>query len=313
MHTKIWTAIHTPFYEDGSINFEGVYSNVKQLIERGVEGIYCNGLFGEGWAVNFEERIAIAKTVVEAAEGKADVCSVATIGSLEETIELGKQYKKIGVGYTCLITPNHKKPHSELVANFKKMMREIDMPFILFNAISPEGSVMTAEAFAEISQNSNVKILKTTAPTEINIALQNAARHGVMVADPTEEKFFTNATQNGQKVMFSDPEPYLYQTADFRPIEKYVRLLDKGEIVEAKKIFYALQPLRYVYNIWFLSSFYDGIMTMAYLKKFADLAGLVGGEVREPLKPISPEEGVKMEKQFNEAKRKVQEILYDII
>lgn len=309
MHTKIWTAIHTPFHEDGTIDFIGIRQNVEQYIRLGIEGLFCNGLFGERWAVDADERIAIAKTVHEAAAGRAEICSVATIGNREETIELGRRYKEMGLEYTCLITPNQMRPHKELVAHFTKLMDAIDMPFVLFNSITPEGSVMTPEAFAEISQNPNVRILKTTASDEMNAALQKAARPGVMVADPTEEKFFINATQNRQAIMFSDPEPYLYQREDFRPIERYVRLLDQGEIIAAKNIFEALQPLREVYNYWFLKPFYDGIMTMAYLKKLAEIAGLTGGAVREPLKPVSPEEGAEIEHQFRHVMRKTQENL----
>lgn len=313
MHTKIWTAIHTPFHEDGAIDFSGIRRNVETYVRLGIEGLFCNGLFGERWAINADERIAIAKTVHEAAAGRAEVCSVATIGSKEETIELGKSYKKIGLEYTCLITPNQPKPHKELVTYFTSLMDKIDMPFVLFNSITPEGSVMTPQAFEEISQNPNVKILKTTASDKTNTALSKAARPGVMVADPTEEKFFINATQNQQAIMFSDPEPYLYQREQFRPIERYVRLLDQGEIIEAKNIFEALQPLREVYNYWFLKPFYDGIMTMAYLKKLAEIAGLVGGAVREPLKPVSPEEGAEIEHQFHSAMRKVQENLEGLL
>lgn len=326
MHIKIWSAIHTPFYEDGSIDFDGIRENVRICLARGIEGLFCNGLFGEGWAVNAEERIAIAKTIQEAAAGRAEICSVATIGndngsakdagtgsSIEETIELGLEYKKLGLDYACLITPNHRKTDKDLIQYFERQMEAIDMPFILFNSITPEGSILTPEAFAKISQNPNVRILKTTAPKEINQNLQEAAQGNVLIADPHEEKFFCNAVNHGQKIMFSDPEPYLYQTEDFRPIETYVRLLEQGEVIQARQIFDALQPLRDVYNYWFLRPFYDGIMTMAYLKKFAEIAGLAGGDVREPLKAVSPEESADMEQQFSAAMRQVQKQLSDIL
>lgn len=310
MHIKIWSAIFTPFFDDGTVDYEGLATNVRAIAKRGVEGIFCNGLFGEQWAVGAEERIEIARTVLEAAGGKMEVCSMASVGTMEENIELGKEYKRMGIDYSCLITPSRKAPTQELINYFNKQMEAIDMPFVLFNSISAEGNVMTPQAFGEISKNPNVKILKTTAPDEINMELQKAAREGVLVANPHERQFFKNVTQNGQKIMFSDPEPYLYQTEDFRPVETYVRLLGDGEILSAKKIFDALEPLREVYDYWFLRPFYDGIMTMAYLKKFAEIAGLAGGNVRQPLKPVPPDEGVEMEYQFKKALRNVQEKLH---
>lgn len=314
MHRKIWTAVHTPFCENGSIDFDGIRTNVHEYAKRGIEAIFCNGLFGEEWSVNAQERIEIAKAVKEASAGRMEVCSVATLKDEDETIELGKQYKALGIGYSCLITPKEKKSTKELVDYFNRLMDGIDMPFIIFNSVTPDGSVMTPQAFAEISKNPNVKILKTTASDEVNVQLRNAAaRDEVLVADPIEEKFFKNATEYGQKIMFSDPEPYLYQKENFRPVEKYVKLLDNGEIIEAKKVFDALDPLRKVYNYWFLKPFYDGIMTIAYLKKFAEIAGLKGGNVREPLKPVSPEESAQMERQFDKAMRECEERLYGLV
>ncbi len=307
MHTKIWSAIFTPFYDDGTVDYEGLRKNVQAFAERGIEGLFCNGLFGENWAVGAEERIDIARTVLDAADGRMEVCSVASVGTVEENIELGKEYKRMGLNYTCLITPSRKVPVPELISYFNRQMEAIDMPFVLFNSISPEGNVLAPQAFAEISKNPNVKILKTTASDDVNIELQRVAREGVMVANPHEKQFFKNVTENGQRIMFSDPEPYLYQSEDFRPIETYVRMLDNGDIINAKKVFDALYPLREVYDYWFLKPFYDGIMTMAYLKKFAEIAGLVGGNVRCPLKPVSPDEGVEMESQFNRAMREVRE------
>ena len=76
MKTKIWVAVHTPFNRDGSIDFEGVKSNVEQYVARGIDGIFCNGLFGENWSVSADERVEIARAVMEAAKGRLKICSV---------------------------------------------------------------------------------------------------------------------------------------------------------------------------------------------------------------------------------------------
>ena len=61
MNTQIWIAIHTPFFEDGTIDEAGVRANVDAFVERGIDGIFCNGLMGENWAVPLDERIEIVK------------------------------------------------------------------------------------------------------------------------------------------------------------------------------------------------------------------------------------------------------------
>lgn len=310
MNTKIWVAVPTPFHEDGSLDLEGIAFNTKEYAARGINGIFCNGLFGENWALGEEERALVARTIRDAAEGKLEICAVATMGTEEETVRMGRIYKEMGIDYACLITPKKALPDEELIGQFGRLMEAIDMPFVIFNSVTPEGvSVLTPAAFAEISKNENVKILKTTVSDEVNNALRRAAREGVLVSDPTEEKFFRNATENGQRILFADPEPFLYQTQTFQPIRTYISLIEKGEVGRAKEIFDALAPLRVQYNKWFLKAFYEGTMTMAYLKVFAEVTGLVGGAVRAPLTPVPAEEREQMSREILDAFQQVHAVL----
>lgn len=313
MNTQIWIAIHTPFLEDGSIDEVGVRKNVEAYIERGINGIFCNGLMGENWAVPLDERLNIVKMIIGQANKRIKVCAVATLDTEEETIALGLKYKELGMDYVCLSTPAEAQGKDELVAYFNKLMDAIDMPTVIFNRITLNGSILNAEIFKEMNKNPHLKILKTTAQDDVNNSMRNVAREDVLVSDPTEEKFFVNATENNQRILFADPEPYLYQTPDFRPIAKYISLIEEGDIETAKKIFNALKPLREMYNKWLMIPFYKDVMTMAYLKKWAEINGMVGGFVRKPLTPLTPAENIQMEKEIRAAQEAVVKALEGMI
>lgn len=313
MNTQIWIAIHTPFFEDGTIDEAGVRANIDAFVERGIDGIFCNGLMGENWAVPLDERIEIVKMIIDQAAGRIKVCAVATLDTEEETIALGKTYKDLGMDYVCLSTPAEAQEKDEIVAYFNRLMDAIDMPTVIFNRITLKGSILNAEIFEEMNKNPHLKILKTTASDEVNNSMRKVARPDVMVSDPTEEKFWVNATEQGQRILFADPEPYLYQTPDFRPIAKYIELIEEGDLETAKKIFDALEPLRVNYNKWLMIPFYKDIMTMAYLKKWAELNGMVGGYVRKPLVPLTAEEDAQMTKEIKEAQAAVREALKGIV
>ena len=215
--------------------------------------------------------------------------------------------------YVCLSTPAEAQEKDEIVAYFNRLMDAIDMPTVIFNRITLKGSILNAEIFEEMNKNPHLKILKTTASDEVNNSMRKVARPDVMVSDPTEEKFWVNATEQGQRILFADPEPYLYQTPDFRPIAKYIELIEEGDLETAKKIFDALEPLRVNYNKWLMIPFYKDIMTMAYLKKWAELNGMVGGYVRKPLVPLTAEEDAQMTKEIKEAQAAVREALKGIV
>lgn len=305
MKTQIWAAVHTPFLENGAIDENGIRHNIERYIERGIAGIFFNGLMGENWSLSQEECQAIAKITVAASKGRLKTCAIATTGSVQDTINLGLSYKKIGLDYCCLITPKTLESKEELVSCMNEKMNGIDMPFVIFNAVTPAGSVLTPDVFSVLCENRNLKILKTTVNDEVNNSLRAVARSDVLVSDPTEEKFFNNATKNGQRILFADPEPYLYQTASFRPVEKYIGLIEEGRLEEARVIFDALAPLREQFNKWILAPFYKGVMTNAYLKKWAELNGFVGGVVRSPLEQLPESVAKEMEIGIRQAQESV--------
>lgn len=78
---------------------------------------------------------------------------------------------------------------------------------------------------------------------------------------------------------------------------------------EAREIFDALEPLRVQYNKWLMIPFYKDIKICAYLKKWAELNGLAGGSVREPLVPLTKEEALEMEKDIRAAQEAVWKVL----
>ena len=301
MKTEIWTAIHTPFHADGSIDEDGLRANVEAYVARGIAGVFCNGLMGENWSVPVEDRLEIVRILSDQSAGRLKVCSVASIGSDEDTIKLGLRYKEAGLDYVCLTTPAEPQPDEELVRRFNYKMDSIDMPTVIFNAVRVDGtSVLTPSAFRALNENPHLRILKSTVSDEMNLALRAEARDDVLVSDPAEEKFFVNATQYGQRILFADPEPVLYQTETFRPIQAYTRLIEEGRI-----IFDALAPLRVEYNKWLMIEFYRGTRINQYLKKWVSLIGLVGGYVREPLVELTPVENLAMEMDIAAAMEKV--------
>jgi 4-hydroxy-tetrahydrodipicolinate synthase len=89
-----------------------------------------------------------------------------------------------------------------------------------------------------------------------------------------------NHIQHGQRVMFADPEPYLFQTAVLKPIEDYRRLLFGGQIEEFVEAYRALVPTRKIYNKWIMDR--CGAMPNAALKHWCVLLGMAGGPPRAP-------------------------------
>ncbi len=59
----IWAAVHTPFHDDGRIDFDTLCENIRRLHSAGVHGIYTTDSDGEFYAIELEEFRALADVV----------------------------------------------------------------------------------------------------------------------------------------------------------------------------------------------------------------------------------------------------------
>ncbi|MDO9426459.1 MAG: dihydrodipicolinate synthase family protein [Methylobacterium sp.] len=287
----IWAAIHTPFTRTGAVDAEGIRSNVRRYLELGLTGVFCNGLMGEVWALTVAERRQVLETIVDEASGRLKVSVVVTATSIPETLEFGAHARAVGADSAVLMVPTSgpRSPFQQ-TAYFEYVCPRLEMPVVLFNAATAAGSALDPTVFARICDLPNLTLLKTTASAAENNALRDVARRGVAVSDPLEENFLGNYRDFGQRVLFADPEPYLYQVGAARPIADYIALLASGRTAEAETAAARLSEIRAVFNAWVMDPLRRGHMPGAAVKVWCDLIGMAGGSVRAPLTPLTEAE-----------------------
>jgi 4-hydroxy-tetrahydrodipicolinate synthase len=293
---EIWAAIHTPFDASGAIDEAGVRRNVRHYIATGLAGVFCNGLMGEVWSLTLPERKRVVELIADEAGGRLGISAVISGPSIEETIELGEHARQHGVSHGVLMVPTSGPRSPEQQFEYlHHICARLEMPIVIFNARTAAGSPLDPAVFTQLCALPNLKLLKTTGNESENAALRKAARNGVHVSDPLEENFFSNMQVEGQSILYADPEPYLYQHEDFRPIAKYVSLLASGRTEEAAHICDSLAPQRIVFNKWIMDPLKRGHMPNAALKHWCNLIGMEGGAVRSPITPLSAAEKKELE------------------
>ncbi|WP_271574929.1 dihydrodipicolinate synthase family protein [Bradyrhizobium sp. CCBAU 11361] len=293
---EIWAAIHTPFDDSGAIDEAGIRRNVRHYIATGLAGVFCNGLIGEVWSLTLQERQRVVEVIADEAGGRLGISVVISGPSVEETIELGEHARRLGVSHAVLMVPTSgPRSPAQQFEYLHHICTRLEMPIVIFNARTAAGSPLDPAVFTQLCSLPNLKLLKTTGTTAENAALRQAARNGVLVSDPLEENFFVNMQGEGQSILYADPEPYLYQRGDFRPIANYVALLASGQTEEAARICASLAPQRAVFNKWIMDPLKRGHMPNAAVKHWCDLVGIAGGAVRAPVTPLSAAERRELE------------------
>jgi 4-hydroxy-tetrahydrodipicolinate synthase len=78
-----------------------------------------------------------------------------------EAVELTRFAKEVGCDGALLITPYYNKPtQAGLLAHYKKIANEVDIPIILYNVPSRTGIKLEAETVAELNKIPNIVAIK---------------------------------------------------------------------------------------------------------------------------------------------------------
>lgn len=148
------TALATPFKKDGSIDIESLKSLVKFQLREGIDGIVPCGSTGEAATMNSQEYQLVVKTVVEQVNGKVPVIAGAGSNDTLKAIHFSKLSKKMGADALLHVTPYYNKPTvNGLIAHYKAIAKEVDLPIILYNVPGRTGLNATADTTLKIAKN----------------------------------------------------------------------------------------------------------------------------------------------------------------
>lgn len=109
----IWTALATPFKEDGQICYESLNKLINYQINSGVKGLLTTGTTGESPTLSESEILAITTHTLKRLNRQLPL--IAGIGSYNthHTIELALKLEQLGVSGFSLILPYYNKPTQE--------------------------------------------------------------------------------------------------------------------------------------------------------------------------------------------------------
>ncbi len=156
-----FTALITPFHDNGSIDEEGLRQNVNFQIDKGIAGVVPCGTTGESATLTHEEHKRVIDTVIEEVDGRVPVIAGTGSNSTSEAIELTNHAIEAGADYCLMITPYYNKPTQRgLIAHFEAVAEEAEGGIVLYNVPSRTGRNMEAETVIELSQLDNIEAVK---------------------------------------------------------------------------------------------------------------------------------------------------------
>lgn len=132
--TGVLPAITTAFKSDDSVDHALIARHGKWLVENGCTGVVALGSLGESATLKFDEKTAILKTLVAAAEGQFPI--VAGIASLStmDAVELAKAAAAAGCSGLMVLPPYvYSSDWREMKSHLQPVLRATKLSCMLYN------------------------------------------------------------------------------------------------------------------------------------------------------------------------------------
>ncbi len=130
----VWTALITPFNEDGSIDFEAFDVLLDKQIESKVTGIVICGTTGESPTLEDDECILLIKKAKERVARRCLVMVGTGTNNTKKSIDKTKKAEEAGADVILLVNPYYNKPtQNGLYLHFKTIAEETKLPVVLYN------------------------------------------------------------------------------------------------------------------------------------------------------------------------------------
>lgn len=288
--TGLWAAIATPMQADGSLDPEGIQANARHYADGlGLDGVFCNGIMGEGWSLTLAERKRVLELLISATEGKLPVGVVVTHQAMAETLDLCRHAGATGAHHVVLMRPRGPFRDEELIGFGRAAAEAAELPLVIFESTAP-GMSFGAGVIAALAEEGLVLGVKATGGGKAVSALRQRTIGLCTICDPHEDIWLNDLITDADQPLYADPEPYLYQTANYQPIRDCRTALAAGDATTALELWRSLNPVRRVYNQWIIGALDHGRSPVPALKHWMQRLGLSAGPARAPLLPLSLED-----------------------
>ena len=130
----VWTALITPFKNDGSIDWESFDRLVDKQLDAKVVGLVISGTTGESPTLNDDECVELIKRAKSKVGSKCLIMAGTGTNNTEKSIYKTKIAGDAGADMIILVNPYYNKPTQQgLYLHFKAIAESTNLPIILYN------------------------------------------------------------------------------------------------------------------------------------------------------------------------------------
>lgn len=279
----IYTPVITPFHADCSVDFDALAELVERLIAAGVHGLISGGSTGENYAETVEERLEIARFIVERAKGRLPVFVGTGAMRTPDSVALASGAKATKADGLLLGTPPYSVPtERENALNALAIDRAADLPIILYNYPGRMSVEMGREFLDRVGRSRNFIGIKESSGDINRVHLLARDYPHIQLScgmDDQALEFFAWGARSwicAGSNFLPEEHIYLYQTCVLN-----------GDFAKGRRIMSAMLPLMRVLE--------QGGKFIQCVKHGVETTGLRAGTMRPPLKGLNKDEKRELE------------------
>ncbi|MDR6820140.1 4-hydroxy-tetrahydrodipicolinate synthase [Neorhizobium sp. 2083] len=170
MTRHAFVALVTCFNDDETINYEATRAQVRRQVAAG-NNIMCAGTNGDFTALTHEEKIRLTEHVVDEVAGRAKVIVNAGMPATFETVQLAKEFDRIGVDGIAVITPFFIACTQDgLVRHFSTVADAVKTPVYLYDIPARTQNHIEPATAAKLAGHGNIAGIKDSGGAQETLA-----------------------------------------------------------------------------------------------------------------------------------------------
>jgi 4-hydroxy-tetrahydrodipicolinate synthase len=270
----VFTALATPFRDDGAVDEDAYRRLIDRQLEAGVRGLVPCGTTGETPALTVEEWETLVTIAVRAAEGRVPVVPGTGSNNTDVTIARTRQARELGADAALVVTPYYNKPNTDgLVAHYEAVTERGGLPVVVYNVPSRTGRNVTPPELMRIARIDGVVAVKEAAGDLVQAQHVIAERPDSLAVLSGEDPVTCAMVLLGGDGVIS-----VVSNVDPAGTVRMVEAALAGDVGPAREAHYRLQPL--------VGALFAETNPVP-VKKALHMLGLIGPRVRAPLAEAS--------------------------
>ncbi len=157
----VWTAIATPFLENGSIDWGSFEKHLAQQAAGGVSGIVISGTTGESPTLTVQEKISLVRKARASLPASVRIMAGSGGNNTAQSVELSKLCVDAGADSLLIVTPPYNKPSlAGLNLHFQTIAESVSVPLCLYHVPGRTGQSLSGSVIAGLTKTKNVQAVK---------------------------------------------------------------------------------------------------------------------------------------------------------